>query len=121
MGIAGKELKARLAKGADLKHEDVLVPEWNETVRVRALTAREMLTWSEATSTGRSGQALFELVAATVVDENGEPIFDAAAVERRPFALVNRLAEVAVRLSGDAKAQLENPSPAAPGVDSPSS
>ena len=121
--IAGKDLKLRLVKGADLKFEDVYVPEWDATVRVRALTAREMLARSEAMNDpARSREDIFAIVAAAVVTEDGEAILDVETVAARPFDIVNRIATVSLRLSGlTEKGPAKDPSPAAPGADSRSS
>lgn len=93
----------------DLPTERVDVPEWGGTVLVRGLdgTARDHLELSL-----RDGLTNIRarLVALTVVDERGERLFndnDVTVLGRKSAAALNRVVEVAQRLSaitdGDVK------------------
>jgi hypothetical protein len=97
----------------DLPVEVVSVPEWGMDVRVRALSGTERDAY-EASCMRRSGpkgekvEMSFEnirarLVARSVVDEAGARVFtdaDVAALGGKNAAALNRLFEVAQRLSG---------------------
>lgn len=94
----------------DRKYETVSVPEWGGEVRLRSLTGAERDAY-EASMTRRVGNKQVEdlrnararLVVLAAVDEVGAPLFDAndaAALGRRNAAALDRLFEVACKLSG---------------------
>ena len=95
----------------DLPTEDVLIPEWgNKYVRVRGLTAAERDAF-EASIVRRRGQRTevdtrnmrAKLVALCVVDEQGNRLFtdeDVEVLGRKSAAALDRIFEVAQRLSG---------------------
>jgi len=96
----------------DLQYEDVHVPEWGGTVRVRALTGAERDAFeakmAEARQKGMAlGAALHnfraKLVVRCIVDEQGKRLFsddDAKALGTKSGAVLDRLFDVARRLSG---------------------
>jgi len=95
----------------DLPYEDVLIPEWgNRYVRVRALTGaeRDAFEQSIVEQRGKSTRMNLKnirakLVALTVVDEDGKRVFsdeDAELLGRKSAVALNRIFEVAQRLSG---------------------
>lgn len=94
----------------DLTTEDVAVPEWGGTVRVKGLTAAERDAFEQSSLTGKGkNQSLnfsnlrARLVVLTVVDEGGEPVFtgsDIRALGEKSAAAIDRVFEVASRLSG---------------------
>ena len=94
----------------DLKHEDVEVPEWGGTVRVRALTAGERDQWeSSMAGETKNGQAIkvedvrAKLIAFAAIDvETGERLFtldDVTKLSKKSAAAMQRLWLVASRLS----------------------
>lgn len=97
----------------DLPCEDVEVPEWGGTVRVRGLDGAERDKF-EARFVGDDGKASTKgkalelyrarLVAACVVDEQGKRLFQGDAVVRRlgekSAVALQRVCDVAMRLSG---------------------
>ena len=99
-----------ILKADDLPAEDVLVPEWGGTVRVRGLTGtgRDEYWASLTVQRGNtqvidSANATAKLVARCVVGEDGEPLFtqrDVSELGERSGAALNRVFEVATRLSG---------------------
>ncbi|MDT0270253.1 hypothetical protein RM844_28680 [Streptomyces sp. DSM 44915] len=103
----------------DLAHEDVPVPEWGGTVRVRALTGQERDAWEASMlRLGPNGSVQARstkgvrvgLVARTVIGEDGERLFtdkDMAALNEKSAAVIERLAAVARRLSGIGKEAAE--------------
>jgi hypothetical protein len=94
----------------DLLFEDVEVPEWGGTVRVRGLTGAERDAF-EAEMVERKGKKVHldmqnfraKLVVRSVVDEAGKRLFtdtDALLIGRKSAAALQRVFEVAQRLSG---------------------
>ncbi len=94
----------------DLPTEEVYVDEWKAWVRVRALTGaeRDAFEQSVVETRGKSTRMNLrniraKLVALTVVDEDGKRVFtdeDAELLGRKSAAALNRVFEVAQRLSG---------------------
>lgn len=99
-----------ILQAQDLPTERVVVPEWNGEVLVRALTGAERDTFEQSIveqrgkSTRMNLQNLrAKLVALTVVDEEGKRLFsdeDAKLLGQKSAAALNRVFEVAQRLSG---------------------
>jgi hypothetical protein len=106
--------KKAILSAQDLKYEDVEVPEWGGTVRVKELSAGERDQFEALTTkiTFRNNKQEFEptlenirakLVALSVVDENGNNLFTTADVKelaKKSASAMNRICEVASRLSG---------------------
>lgn len=103
----------------DLSYEDVEVPEWGGTVRVRELPGTERDKF-EAAFVGKDGASLraeglegfrARLAAAALVDADGKPLFRSAAEIKRlgekSANALQRVADVAVRLSGLTAADVE--------------
>jgi hypothetical protein len=94
----------------DRKYEDVEVPEWNGTVRLRSITGTErdeyeggMLEQRGKKVKANVHNMRAKLVALSACDEHGEPLFDQADVMRlgqANAAALDRLYEAACRLSG---------------------
>ena len=113
---------AILARNA-LKTEEVKVPEWADpdsgadVVLVRELRGRERDEWEASLAVQRGRQMVpdvsnmrAKLVARCVVDQDGEPVFsqqDVAALGELSAAALDRVFEVASRLSGLAAADVE--------------
>lgn len=97
---------AILATRATLRSEDVEVPEWGGTVRVREMTGAERDAW-EQSLVGAKGKVNIEnvrarLVSRTVVDEAGVRLFsdtDAEALGQTSAAALERVARVAQKLN----------------------
>ncbi|MBN8431807.1 hypothetical protein JF535_13195 [Microbulbifer salipaludis] len=124
--------KAEILGAEDLKHEDVSVPEWGGSVRVRTMTGSERDQFEAyCISAGKSGVGGLDNVRATVlslvlVDEQGNRLFskrDVDALGRKSVSALDRVFEVAQRLNrlSDRDIQeLEENLPKAPGEDSSS-
>lgn len=95
----------------DIKTEDVAVPEWGGTVRVKAMTGAERDAYessvvqmrSDGTKAVNLENLRGRLVALTCVDENGERLFtdaDAIALGSKSAAALERVFDVARKLSG---------------------
>ncbi|AVH57889.1 MULTISPECIES: hypothetical protein [Streptomyces] len=105
-------LSAEQILGADdLKYEDVEVPEWGGTVRVREMPGTERDKF-EAQFVGKDGASVraeglegfrARLAAATIVDAEGKQLFRSAAEVKRlgekSAAALQRVCDVATRLS----------------------
>ncbi|WJD99774.1 hypothetical protein [Streptomyces antimycoticus] len=96
----------------DLGYEDVPVPEWGGTVRVRELPGTERDKF-EAQFVGKDGASIraeglegfrARLAAAAIVDADGKPLFRSAAETKRlggkSANALQRVVDVAMRLSG---------------------
>ena len=90
----------------DLQHEDVSVPAWGGTVRVRAMTGQERDEFRLALSQEGPtpvGQFAAALLVATIVDESGNRLFsadDMAALQQKSAASLDGPSSVAMRLNG---------------------
>lgn len=105
--------KADILGADDIPHEDVAVPEWGGTVRVRGLTGGQR-SLIEATMIAAKGQEVSvrteafktlreRLVAACLVDESGKRLFsdkEVTALAEKSGKVLGRLFEIAQRLSG---------------------
>ncbi|MGH3927651.1 MAG: hypothetical protein ACRDS1_01415 [Pseudonocardiaceae bacterium] len=104
MGYLGREA---ILSAEDSVTEDVEVPEWGGTVRVRGLTGAER-DKIEALVAGNGKKMNFanlraRMCAASVVDESGERLFgeaDIAALGGKSAAALDRVFSVVQRLSG---------------------
>jgi hypothetical protein len=94
----------------DITTEDVEVPEWGGTVRVRGMSGTERDAFEAASLKGKGknrdvnlANLRARLVAASIVDEQGQKLFDArdvAALGRKSAAALGRVFDVAQRLAG---------------------
>lgn len=102
---------------SDITSEEVHVPEWGGTVRVRGLTAsqRDKFEAESITSNGKDSRVNYaniraRLVALAIVDENDAPIFNAADVKalgEKSAQALDRIFDVARRLSGIGEQDVE--------------
>lgn len=102
--------KADILQAQDIKTESVDVPEWGGQVIVRALdgTERDALEASMIQGKGKNAQVNLtnlraKLVARSLVDEHGARLFedgDIPALAKKSASALNRVYEVAQRLSG---------------------
>lgn len=98
--------RSAILAAADLKHEDVHVPAWGGTVRIRVMTGaeRDSFRTSIASDAGVPvGRFSAALLAATIVDESGACMFTVAdidALQAKSARSLDRPAAVAMRLNG---------------------
>ncbi len=102
---------------ATLKTEEADVPEWGGVVLVRELRGRERDEWEASLAVQRGKQMVpdvanmrAKLVARSIVGGDGEPVFsqqDVAALGELSAAALDRVFEVASRLSGLDEKDLE--------------
>lgn len=93
----------------DANYEEVQVPEWGGSVRVKAMNGTERDAFEASLFETRGKQQVMKmdnirakLVARTVVDENGQPIFgvgDIEALGKKSAAALDRVFTVSQRLS----------------------
>jgi hypothetical protein len=106
-----------ILKADNLRTEEVPVPEWGGSVLVRELRGRERDEWEASLAVQRGKQMVpdvanmrAKLVARSVVGEDGEPVFtqqDVAALGELSAAALDRVFEVASRLSGLSETDLD--------------
>lgn len=109
--------KDAILTAEDLKRELVPVPEWGGEVYVRALTGAERDKFESSVVEQRGKRQIFhtqdiraKLAAYTIVDEKGERLFsdaDVKALSQKSAAALNRVYEVAARLSGITEEAIE--------------
>lgn len=110
--------KSAILDAEDLKHEDVEVPAWGGTVRVRVMTGAERDEFRAAISSHEGGAPVGKfsaaLLAATLIDETGARLFtmeDMDALQEKSAASLDAPAAVAMRinaLGGGAVAEAKN-------------
>ena len=101
----------------DEQSETVEVPEWDGSVRVRGLTGRERDLWEQSLTEDKPGRRRKKkeamrvnmdnmragLCALCIVDEDGKRLFaqtDVVALGEKNAAAIDKLFDVATRLSG---------------------
>jgi hypothetical protein len=99
-----------ILKAEDLRTEEVDVPEWGGTVLVRGLTGRERDEYEGSVLEQRGSRLVpntanvrAKLAVKCVIDEDGNRVFadtDANALGEKSGAAIDRVFEVASRLSG---------------------
>jgi len=109
------ELRDRVLQAPDLHREPVVVPEWDTTLYVRCLTARErdafeaqQIALGAKDRTNENIRA--RLVVLACVDENGTRVFgdaDADALGNKASSALDRLATVALRMNRISQADIE--------------
>lgn len=123
---------AAILGAADVRREEVSVPEWNGVVLVQGMTGAQRDEFEEACLQGKGQNRQVnlrnlraKLVVRSVVDGAGNRIFsddDAAKLGNKSAAALSRVFEVAQRLSGITKEDVEElakNSEASPSGDSP--
>lgn len=103
--------KASILAAKDFRFEDVEVPEWGGTVRLRGLSASERDSFeNEATKTGELINIRSKFIATTLIDEKGNSLFtakEAVKLGEKDAKVINNLFEIVRKLSGMADDDLE--------------
>lgn len=103
MGLLSRE---QILAATDRRFEDVPVPEWGGSVRVRSLTGAERDRWEAACQVGGKfsiDRLREKLLAACIVSDEGKPLFsegDIGLLAEKNAAALTRLFDVARRLNG---------------------
>lgn len=105
--------KAAILAAADLSTEDVDVPEWGGAVRVAAMSgkARDDFYARRGEGSIPYSQLSASVIVATVVGEDGQPLFDDADIEAlraKSQTAMDRVLAVAFRLNGLAPGAVED-------------
>lgn len=100
---------AEILDRVDLPYEDVDVPEWGGRVRIRGLSGLEADEYSAeiAKETKRMRE---RLLVRCLVGQDGRPLFTEGQVDAlgaKSWAALDRLAKVAIRLTGLDRGSLE--------------
>lgn len=105
--------KSAILSATDLKHEDVAVPAWGGSVRVRTMTGAERDEFRASLSAIDSkdiGKFSAALLSVTLIDEDGNRLFtseDMAALQAKSAKSLDEPASVAMRLNGLGGASIE--------------
>lgn len=99
-----------ILSASDIKSEDVSVPEWGGTVRVKGLTAAQRDVFESQVMTMRGKDVNVNMAgiralmaSMAIVDDEGKPLFskaDVKALGEKSGAALDRVFEVVTRLSG---------------------
>jgi hypothetical protein len=99
-----------ILEAQDLQHEEVYIPEWGGSVRVRTLTGAERDAFEQSIVDQRGKDTRMnlrniraKLVALTVVDGDGKRLFsdaDAKLLGQKSASALDKIFDVAQRLSG---------------------
>ena len=103
--------KDDILKAEDNAPEELEIPEWGGSVLVRGMSGRERDAFEVSMRDQRSGQRIpgalnnirAKVVARCIVDDDGDRVFsdsDIAALGEKSAAAIDRIFDVASRLSG---------------------
>lgn len=127
--------KQDILQARDVVKEMLEVPEWGGTIYIRSISAAERGLIEEGAARFKESKGkndtfartfTVKMVSMSVCDENGQRLFedkDIALLQQKNAAVISRIAEVAQRLSGFSKQdleELEKNSPEAQPEDLPS-
>ena len=103
-------IRDKILAADDVRTEDVEVPEWGLTLRLRGMTGSERDQFEQSLMVERGGRRIMDTanirakaVAKCAVDEDGQRVFsdaDANELGGKSAAVLERLYDVAARLSG---------------------
>ncbi len=98
--------KSDILGAEDLRHEDVPVPAWGGSVRVRVMTGAERDEFRSVVQSENGvpvGKFFVSLLAATLIDETGARMFSMDEIDQlaeKSAASIDLAAAVAMRLNG---------------------
>lgn len=94
--LLGADGVEELLAADDRATVDVYVPEWKKTIRLRQITGAQSVAITELSGTG-----LFQIIAWSAIDANGNPLFkDADRLKGKSAAALKLLQEAALKLNG---------------------
>jgi L-asparaginase II len=115
-----------ILQAEDLPRREVPVPEWGGSVYVRMMTGSERDAFEAVHLKNPTVETRARIAVATVCDDTGKNLFDpgdVAAVGKKSFTALERIAQVALELNRIGSAdidELEKNSAASPSDSSPS-
>ena len=109
------DLRKKILAAQDIKNEQVYIPEWDVTIEVRTMTgtqrAQVIKTAVDEKGNINTDSIYPELLIATCFDPNtSKPIFtekDKTALNNKSGAVLERLGQIAMTLSGLTKESIE--------------
>jgi hypothetical protein len=95
--------KSSIFEAKDLQHEDVPVPEWGGTVRMRQMNASEIQKFTEVMSVETNAKdGMFWMLIFCAVDESGEHLFteeDLPQLRTKNMGILNKLQRIGLDLN----------------------
>jgi putative heme iron utilization protein len=99
-----KVLSAEEILGAnDLEPVEVEVPEWGGVVRLRPMTAEQVIEYQEKVKSGDKRHGAIIMVGMCVVNEDNEPAFTEVQVRqlgKKSLAALQRIQRAALKING---------------------
>lgn len=105
--------KEQILSANDIQFEDVDVPEWGGTVRIRVMTGLERDAWEASVFSDDDGKSTMNkanfrasLIARCLSDESGEMLFsesDILTLGKKSSKALDRVFKVASRINGISK------------------
>jgi len=100
--------KSAIFNADDSKTEDIEIPEWGGTVRVKAMTYAQRTKYLNSITKDENGEVndnniMAKLVIASVIDENGNYMFsngDMNQLTKKNSSIIDRIGLVATNLAG---------------------
>lgn len=113
------DIRKRVLELQDVKTEVISIPEWDMEFTVKSLNGKERDKYETSVfQVSKNGQMVFnrdnlraKLIALTVIDEDGDLVFEQSDVEalgNKNASALDKLYEVAERLSGLNKTAVVN-------------
>lgn len=87
----------------DMAVVEVDVPEWGGTIRLRPMSAEEVIAFNEENKDANKKHAALRVTAACAVDEAGNRLFTSKQMEslaKKSLAAFMRIQKVAMRING---------------------
>ena len=112
--------REQILNSPDLQHEEVFIPEWNDSIIIREMTAEERdqfeTFYFDDQGKRKSIKNMMKnirarLVAFCAIDEQGNRLFTEEDIEtlgKKSARIIDRLYDVAQRLSGITKKDIED-------------
>jgi hypothetical protein len=101
---------AAILAAEDIQVEELQIPEWGGTVRVRGMNGTERDAFEESQLGAPYKNLRARLAIATLIDSEGKPMFTAAdipALAKKSARALDRIFPIATRLSGLSKEDVE--------------
>ena len=97
-------LRDTIQQADDLQTEDLTIPEWDVTIRVKAMTGRQRMKLVEQTQAKNKDHFYSDILIALCYDpDTGEPVFDPADRDwlmGKSGAVLETIAKTAIEISG---------------------
>ena len=105
-------LRDTIHDAADLEETTMTIPEWDVTILVRAMTGAQRMKMVEQTEAKNRDHFYADILIALVYDpDSGEPVFDPADrdwIMGKSGAVLERIGQEAIRISGVSVAEAED-------------